>query len=400
MTTATKQAITRSVAFELTRAREDGDGLTMEGYAAMFNEPVRIRNRLEAMDLGLDTPEFDEVIASSAFSKSIQDRTQWPLLMFDHGKHIMIGSMPLGVITHMRADDRGLFVRARLTDNWLTSPVRDAIAAGAVNGMSFRAEPLQERVDRTANPPKVVRTELRAVELGPVVNPQYDTTTVTVRSKAIADALDDPQARQDLVRALLSPGQDVQRAVIGSTDLPVAERSREWDGNAAKDRVFSAFTGEDGTVDTRGVARAFLWRNPDADPQTQAAYSLGIADMVEGRLQIIPRGVAASAGGRGVDAASIPAADKTRIKTRICSLYDRIRREFDDWPECPFRSDNSRSAPPADGHAPDSEAGSPDDGHPSTEPPSGHSSMSEGLVRAQLARINQYIDSAERSMSS
>src|SRR5690606_2579246 len=42
------------------------------------------------------------------------------------------------------------------------------------------------------------------------------------------------------------------------------------------------------------------------------------------------------AGGRGVDAADIPADEKTTIKNKICSLYSTIRAKFDDWPECPF----------------------------------------------------------------
>lgn len=125
-------------------------------------------------------------------------------------------------------------------------------------------------------------------------------------------------------------------AVVGSDDLPVAGRDVEWDGPAAARRVFDFYTDEDGTVDTDGVSRAFLYRDDDADPTTQAAYKLGYADVIDGELRIVPRGVAATAGGRGVSAADIPADDVTRIESRICSLYSEIRDEFDDWPPCPF----------------------------------------------------------------
>lgn len=189
--------IVRSVPFEITRATTESDGMTLEGYAAVFDTPTRIDNPFEG--------RFDEKIARTAFDKSIHDRAQWPVMMFEHGRHILIGNMPIGVITTMRADAKGLFVRARLTDNWLTSPVRDAIAAGAVKGMSFRAEPVHQSVDRKTDPPTVTRTELKLFELGPVVEPAYETTSVTVRSKAIADALADPEQRRDLALALLSP---------------------------------------------------------------------------------------------------------------------------------------------------------------------------------------------------
>lgn len=129
-------------------------------------------------------------------------------------------------------------------------------------------------------------------------------------------------------------------AVIGSTNLPIASRDRQWDGSAAERRVFAAcMSGDDVSVDC--VSRAFLWRDPDADPETQAAYKLGFADIVNGRLTIIPRGVAATAGGRGVNAADIPSADKARIRTRICTLYDQIREQIEDWPPCPFEGSNS-----------------------------------------------------------
>lgn len=138
-------------------------------------------------------------------------------------------------------------------------------------------------------------------------------------------------------------GVGLVASVTGSVDLPVADTDRDWDGSGAKDRVFNLCTDGD-TVDVECVSRAFLWRDPDADPQTQAAYKLGFADVVNGELQIVPRGVSAAAGGRGVGATEgIPADDKDRIRSRICSLYDKIRSQNEDWPECPFERDENAS---------------------------------------------------------
>jgi hypothetical protein len=128
--------------------------------------------------------------------------------------------------------------------------------------------------------------------------------------------------------------QALAAAVSGRVDLPVADRAREWDGDAATRRVFGWADG-----DTARIAQAFLYRDPDMDPATQAAWKLGFADVIDQTLTIVPRGVAASAGGRGVDAADIPAEEKARIRSRICSLYATIRDSIEDWPECPFDSD-------------------------------------------------------------
>lgn len=133
-------------------------------------------------------------------------------------------------------------------------------------------------------------------------------------------------------------------SVIGALNLPVADRGRAWDGSGARRRVFELCTSGE-NVDAACVARAFLWR--DGDPQTMGSYALGFADVIDGRLMIVPRGVAACAGGRGVGAADIPEADKARIRSKICSLYARIQREIEDWPDCPFSPDSSAKAKPA-----------------------------------------------------
>jgi hypothetical protein len=132
----------------------------------------------------------------------------------------------------------------------------------------------------------------------------------------------------------------ITATVLGEVDLPVASREREWDGAAAATRVFNFYTNGD-TIDTDGIARAFLYRDPDADPTAKSAYKLGFADIIDDQLHIVPRGVAAAAGGRGVDAADIPQTEKTRIKTRICSLYDHIQDSYEDWPDCPYSNDET-----------------------------------------------------------
>lgn len=87
-------------------------------------------------------------------------------------------------------------------------------------------------------------------------------------------------------------------AVTGTVDLPVADRDTDWDGDGAARRVFEWADG-----DTGRISRAFAWRDDDADPATQAAYKLGYADVLDGTLTIVPRGVfaaqAAMEGARG-----------------------------------------------------------------------------------------------------
>lgn len=195
---------------------DTNDGLTLDGYAAMFNSETVI-----------DSWEgrFKEVLLPGSFKKTLRERT--PRLQFDHGMHPLIGSIPIGKITSAAEEPQGVHVIARLADNWLVEPVRDAIADEAIDGMSFRWNVVREewryadgKVAKYEDvlgllwasydlPEEELLTryvkELKCSELGPVVWPAYDDTSVTVRSKVTIDLGrlgTDPDQRRTLAQAL------------------------------------------------------------------------------------------------------------------------------------------------------------------------------------------------------
>jgi hypothetical protein len=140
------------------------------------------------------------------------------------------------------------------------------------------------------------------------------------------------------VPALVAAG--VRSSGWGS--MPIAATDAAWDGSGAAGRVASwAGVDEDGAGQSAWdkYARAFLYQDPDADPMTKGAYKLGVADVVDGELTLIPRGVYAVAGvlngARG--GASIPAGDQDRLKTVVSGLYERIAKAAgDDSITAPF----------------------------------------------------------------
>jgi hypothetical protein len=128
----------------------------------------------------------------------------------------------------------------------------------------------------------------------------------------------------------------------GWDTVPVADNDPKWDGPGAAKRV-AAWAGIDQADAPASAwdkyARAFLWQDPDADPETVGAYKLGVADVVDGELRLIPRGVYAVAGvlngARG--GADIPAADQDALKKVVSGLYGRIAKAMgDDTIEAPF----------------------------------------------------------------
>lgn len=131
----------------------------------------------------------------------------------------------------------------------------------------------------------------------------------------------------------LPEGEEVTAAMSGDTDLPIlADRDHEWDGPGAASRVLDWATDDDDQVDPDMLGRAFLYRDPDADPATLAAYKLGHADVIDGELRIVPRGVFAVAGVlQGAEGgASIPTDEQDQLRTRVSALYARLAEALDD----------------------------------------------------------------------
>ena len=136
----------------------------------------------------------------------------------------------------------------------------------------------------------------------------------------------------------------VTATVVGETDLPITDRDRDWDGRKARTRVLDWATNDDGDVDASKLARAFLYRDPDKDPETLSAYKLGFADVINGRLRIVPKGVFAAAS--RLNQADVPEEERDRIRSRMNTLYERLASKFNDHDLIPpwKRENNSDSS--------------------------------------------------------
>lgn len=216
--------------------KDQGDGRTLEGYAAVFDQDTEI-NSWEG--------HFKERMVRGAFRKTLKERT--PVCQFDHGHDSRFGNLPIGSFEELKEDKHGLKVRARLFDH--AEPIRQAIEAGAVSGMSFRfkvvrdswadekGNPItdrQELMDRLYNAKKgdkpLQRTikEVKLMEAGPVVFPAYPQTTVGVRSMT-----DDQRKRaiEDLTSGFTADERD---------ELDVSDEDVERDQMRAMDSLIAA----------------------------------------------------------------------------------------------------------------------------------------------------------------
>lgn len=122
----------------------------------------------------------------------------------------------------------------------------------------------------------------------------------------------------------ISASGELVASVTGAVDLPVADRERPWDGSAAESRVFEWADGDADKLD-----QAFAYRDDDADPTTKVSRKLGYADVVDGTLTIIPRGVFAAEavvnGARG--GVDIPADQMSGVKNKLAAVRAHVDEE-------------------------------------------------------------------------
>ena len=113
-------------------------------------------------------------------------------------------------------------------------------------------------------------------------------------------------------------------AVPSFQDLPLADRSRRWNGDAAEKRV-RRFTGATESPNAKYRA-VHLWYDAD-NKDNYTAYKLLIADVVDDRLVAVPRGIMAAAGimqgsHGGID--DVTPKERTRIKNHLAKYYAKL----------------------------------------------------------------------------
>ena len=112
-------------------------------------------------------------------------------------------------------------------------------------------------------------------------------------------------------------------AVTSFQDLPLADRNREWDGDAAEKRVRKWAGAEDGPNEK--YRDAHVWYDADKTDNF-TAYKLLIADVVGGDLKVVPRGLmtagAVMQGSRG--GVDLPDKDIDRVKSHLAKYYAKM----------------------------------------------------------------------------
>ena len=112
-------------------------------------------------------------------------------------------------------------------------------------------------------------------------------------------------------------------SVTAFQDLPLTDRDRSWDGDAAEKRV-RAWAGAEDEPNEK-YRDAHVWYDKEKKDNF-TAYKLLIADVVDGKLVAVPRGVMAAAavmqGSRG--GVDLPKEDIDRVKSHLAKYYAKM----------------------------------------------------------------------------
>ena len=157
------------------RALDEGDGMTFEGYAAVFNR--------DSEPMATPFGSFVERIKPGAFKRSL--KTDRNIRMFlNHNTDILLGSTPAKTLS-LSEDDRGLKALARLPDTQAGRDLSTLIKRGDVTSMSFGFAVTAKGEKWNDDFSQRELTELKLYEVSPVTGwPAYSDTQAMVRSLA------------------------------------------------------------------------------------------------------------------------------------------------------------------------------------------------------------------------
>lgn len=174
--------------------KADGTPGTFEGYGAVFG----------------NTDRDGDVVERGAFAASLQDRM--PALLWQHN-----AKEPIGRFDVVREDERGLYVKGRLSMTGRGAEAYDLLKLGALNGLSIGFVTKEALRNRATGTRTIKRAELMEVSL--VTFPANELARVstvkhfqTIKGDAMIHPVDDIETPRDFERLLRDAGFSRTRA--------------------------------------------------------------------------------------------------------------------------------------------------------------------------------------------
>lgn len=125
---------------------------------------------------------------------------------------------------------------------------------------------------------------------------------------------------------------DLIRASVNTnswSSFPVADRETPWNADEAISRI-SVWAGGNGNK----FGKAFLWKAKDGQPLNPDSYRLPVADVINGRLVLIPRAVFSAgtilSGGHGYLEGVVSDPERDALKATVTEIYNMLQEKYQD----------------------------------------------------------------------
>jgi len=213
---------------------------------------------------------------------------EWPgkgTLRFEHGQNEFVGKKALGDGVNgstIVRDDTGIFVEAvlNLADNY-EARIYKMVQDGDLGGSSGTVLHLIERKSLPEGGHEILRWPLGS-DLSLTPRPA-DPRTRFQELKSLVELSDAMKSYTEIEEAIKAVGQ-VEL-------LPLAAESRTWNSGEAIKRIKTWASNKDG-IDFSKYSQAFFHK--DGDGKKQSDYKFPFADIIDGKLTAIPRGIIAA----------------------------------------------------------------------------------------------------------
>lgn len=163
--------------FNSVECRKENDELIIEGYAIVWNERTLI---------GDEEYGFYESVDKSCLNGA--DMKDVPL-RYNHLDNVVILARTRNKSLELKADDKGLFIRAKLQSNVQSHiDAYNMVQSGLLDKMSFAFNVTKQSIDRSGKiPHRIVQGIGRLFDVSIVDFPAYEGTSVYARSLDLVD---------------------------------------------------------------------------------------------------------------------------------------------------------------------------------------------------------------------
>lgn len=237
---------------------------------------------------------LDEEMVRGAFSKTVQERVpaRRVKLIDAHMDHALA---VLGTVVEAKEDGYGLWIEAEVSETQRAQEVARLVDEGHLKWFSIGFRTIREEYINREGKDWPLRRILEAK--------LYEVSIVPF-----------PADEECEIASI--------RSVVPFQDLPLAPADTPWDPAAARARLLEdARKGaeKDCVVDLRKMRRAFVWSDR-SDPFAPDSYQVQVADLVDGKLAVVPRAVL------DADLEAVPEDARSAVRTHLERYLGAIRK--------------------------------------------------------------------------